>query len=280
MKRVLLTVITVLCISVLLRGASAAEKPNIVLFLVDDMGWMDSTPYGSQYYETPNMERLAKQSMRFTDAYALPLCSPTRASILTGQYSSRHGITTAGGHTPPRENELPETAPPNQPLLMPESKTYLDPAHHTLAEALKDAGYATGHFGKWHLGLTQPHWPEQHGFDVAWHCQPSAGPPGFYFSPYGVLPPGTPRPEKRGVKHVVGTITDGPDGEYITDRLTDEAVAFIDNNKDQPFFLNLWQFGVHGPWGHKEEYTAQFAKKTDPTRATGQPRHGVDAQEC
>ena len=235
------------------------------------MGWMDCTPYGSKYYDTPNMERLAKQSMRFTDAYALPLCSPTRASILTGQYSSRHGITTAGGHTPPRENELAKTAPPNQPLLMPQSKTYLDPSHYTLAEALKDAGYRTGHFGKWHLGLTEPHWPERQGFDVAWHCEPSAGPPGFYFSPYGVVPPGTPRPEKRSAKYVVGTITDGPDGEYITDRLTDEAVAFIENNKARPFFLNLWQFGVHGPWGHKEAYTDQFAKKTDPTGRQDNP---------
>ena len=78
----------------------AAERPNVVLFLVDDMGWMDSTPYGSQYYETPNMQRLAEQSMRFTDAYAVPLCSPTRASILSGQYSSRHGVTSASGHRP------------------------------------------------------------------------------------------------------------------------------------------------------------------------------------
>ena len=259
------------CLILGLGSIDAAEKPNVVLFLVDDMSWMDSTPYGSKYYETPNMERLAKQSMRFTDAYALPLCSPTRASILTGQYSSRHGITTAGGHTPPRENELPQTAPPNQPLLMPQSKTYLDPAHYTLAEALNDAGYATGHFGKWHLGLTEPHWPERHGFDVAWHCEPSAGPPGFYFSPYGVVPPGTPRPKAKGVKHVVGTITDGSDGEYITDRLTDEAVEFIEASKDHPFFLNLWHYGVHGPWGHKEEYTATFAKKKDPTGRQANP---------
>lgn len=106
------------------------------------------------------MERLAKQSMRFTDAYAVPLCSPTRASILTGQYSSRHGVTSATGHKPPRPagfKYLPDRAPPRQPLRMPISKNYLDPSHHTLAEALRDAGYRTGHFGKWHLGLTEPH---------------------------------------------------------------------------------------------------------------------------
>ncbi len=250
------------------------QQPNVILFVVDDMGWMDCEPYGSKFYETPNMTRLAKQSMRFTDAYALPLCSPTRASILTGQYSSRHGVTSASGHQPPQPvgfEFLPKTAAPNQPLRMPISKNYLNPALYTLAEALRDAGYRTGHFGKWHLGLTEPYWPEQHGFDVAWHCQPSAGPPGFYFSPYGVVPPGTPRPRTKGSKYVVGTITDGPEGEYITDRLTDEALTFIETNQDRPFFLNLWHFGVHGPWGHKEAYTAEFTNKTDPTGRQANP---------
>ncbi len=254
------------------------RRPNVVLFLVDDMGWMDSSPYGSKYYETPNIERLARQAMRFTDAYALPLCSPTRASILTGQYSSRHGVTSASGHQPPQPagfEFLPKTAPPNQPLRMPISRNYLDPAHYTLAEALQDAGYRTGHFGKWHLGLTEPYWPERHGFDVAWHCEPSAGPPGAYFSPYGVLPPGTPRSQARGPnqRYIAGTITDGPAGEYITDRLTDEAIAFIEACRDQetPFFLNVWHYGVHGPWGHKEAYTAAFAEKSDPTGRQANP---------
>ncbi|MCA9141069.1 MAG: sulfatase [Planctomycetales bacterium] len=253
---------------------SAENPPNVILFLVDDMGWMDCEPYGSSYYETPNMSRLAQQSMRFTSAYALPLCSPTRASILTGQYSSRHGITSASGHQPPQPEGfdfLPKSAPANQPLCLPVSKNYLEPSQYTLAEALRDAGYTTGHFGKWHLGLTEPYWPDKCGFDVAWHCQPSPGPPGFYFSPYGVVPPGTPHPTSKGQKYIVGTITDGPDGEYITDRLTDEAVTFIDKNKNRPFFLNLWQFGVHGPWGHKETYTEQLAKKTDPSGRQSNP---------
>jgi arylsulfatase A-like enzyme len=246
----------------------ANQKPNIVLFLVDDMGWMDSGVYGSTYYQTPNMDRLAKQSMRFTDAYAQPLCAPTRASILTGQHTPRHGITSATGHMPPQPGNhkfLPETAPTNMPLLMPESKNYLDPSYYTLAQALKDAGYRTGHFGKWHLGLTRPHWPEQFGYDVAWHAEPSAGPP-RYFSPYGVSQDGEPK-----AGNPVGTITDGPKGEYITDRLTDEAIRFIENEKDNPFFLNLSQFAVHGPWGHKEEYTKEFAKTNDPRGVQGNP---------
>ncbi len=238
-------------------------KPNVVLFLVDDMGWMDSTPYGSQYYETPNMKRLAAQSMRFTDAYAVPLCSPTRASILSGQYSSRHGVTSASGHQPAAPADAspyPARAPANQQFIYARSRNYLDLDLVTLAEVLHGAGYRAGHFGKWHLGLSQEHWPERHGFEVAFHAQPSPGPPGSnYFSPYGVHKTGEPSP-----RHPVGTITDGPDGEYITDRLTDEAINFIEANKDEPFFLNFWHYAVHGPWGHKEAYTKRFAEKTDP----------------
>ncbi|WDI41532.1 sulfatase [Bremerella sp. P1] len=255
----------------LAKSAETDRAPNIVLFLVDDMGWMDSTPYGSQYYETPNMQGLAQQSMRFTDAYALPLCSPTRASILSGQYSSRHGVTSASGHQPAAPQDAspyPDKAPPNRKFIYASSQNYLDLDLPTLAEVLQKAGYRTGHFGKWHLGLSQEHWPDKHGFDIAFHAQPSPGPPS-YFSPYGVHKDGSP-----SGRHHVGTITDGPDGEYITDRLTDEAIKFVEANKDRPFFLNFWHYGVHGPWGHKEEYTAEYAKKTDPR---GQQRNPIMA---
>lgn len=255
------TIQLLLTLAIVSPALAAESCPNVVLFLVDDMGWMDSTPYGSQFYETPSMQRLAEQSMRFTDAYAVPLCSPTRASILSGQYSSRHGVTSASGHQPaaPKDaSRYPDQAPPSKQFLYAASKNYLDPDLITLGEVLRDAGYRTGHFGKWHLGLSQDHWPEKHGFDIAFHAQPSPGPPS-YFSPYGVYKDGKP-----SGRHHVGTITDGPKGEYITDRLTDEAINFIEANKDQPFFLNFWHYAVHGPWGHKEEYTAQFSKKIDP----------------
>ncbi|MFM8904049.1 MAG: sulfatase [Verrucomicrobiota bacterium] len=248
-----------------------AKKPNVVLFLVDDMGWMDCGAYGSRYYQTPHIDAFAKQAMRFTDAYAMPLCSPTRASILSGQYTSRHGITSAVGHKKPVKAALPEQSPANATLLMPESGSYLDPAQYTLAEALRDAGYRTAHIGKWHLGLSEPHWPEAHGFDVTFHCHPDPGPPGGYFSPYDVLPPGSARPKDRSSKYVVGNITDGPVGEYIVDRQAAEAEKFIEASKDRPFFLNLWCYGVHGPWGHKEAYTAEFAKTTDPRGVQGNP---------
>jgi len=250
-------------------GTASAAKPNVIVFLVDDMGWMDCGAYGSKYYETPNMDRFAARAMRFTDAYAQPLCSPTRCSLLTGKYSARHGITSATGHQPPQPagyKFLPEMASPRQPLLLPESKNFMEPSEYTLAEALRDAGYRTAHIGKWHLGLTQPHWPEQQGFDVAFHCHPDPGPPGNYFSPYNVKATGEPRGQQR-----VGPITDGPSGEYIVDRLGDEAVKFIEANRDRPFFLNLWNYGVHGPWGHKVEYTKQFAGKKDPRGAQGNP---------
>lgn len=253
----------------LLTSASVAERPpNVVVFLVDDMGWMDSTPYGSQYYETPNMERLAAQSMRFTDAYALPLCSPTRASILTGQYSSRHRITSASGHRPPAPpgtSPYPDQGPRNRRFIYAESKNYLDPELVTLAEVLRDAGYRTGHFGKWHLGLFPEHWPEQQGFETTFHCAPDPGPPN-YFSPYGVHPDGRPTGQ-----HKVGNITDGPPGEHIADRLTDEAIRFLKAHRDEPFYLNLWHYSVHGPWQHKEEYTAEFAKKKDPRGQQNNP---------
>jgi len=266
MKSLLPALIAILCVSTTMI---AANQPNVILFLADDMGWMDSGAYGSQYYETPNIDRFAKQSMRFTQAYAQPLCSPTRASLLSGQYSARHGITTASGHQPPQEPGhifLKDKAAPTAPMLLPESRNYLEPSQVTLAEALKSAGYRTAHIGKWHLGLTQPHWPEQQGFDVTFHCHPDPGPPGEYFSPYGVTTEGRPT-----AKTKIGNITDGAAGEYIVDRQATEAIKFIDSSKGQPFYLNLWCYGVHGPWGHKEEYTKAFMTKRDPSGRQGNP---------
>lgn len=253
--------------------ARTASRPlHVVVFLVDDMGWMDSSAYGSTYYDSPALERLAREGMRFTRAYAQPLCSPTRASLLTGRSPARHGIIVPNGHLAPAEPQLPDTAPPNQPLRYPTSRSYLDPAEETLAETLRAAGYRTAHIGKWHLGLTEPHWPQRQGFDVAFHAEPSPGPPGNYFSPYGVLPAGAPPDGKRRHR---GTITDGPPGEYITDRLTDEAIRFIEESlaadPGRPFFLNLWHFGVHGPWGHKESLTAELADRVDPSGRQDNP---------
>jgi arylsulfatase A-like enzyme len=237
----------------------AARKPNIVFFLMDDMGWMDTTVYGSRYYDTPNMERLARRSMIFTDAYsASPLCSPTRASILTGKYPARTGITTACGHTPPAPpdaSRFAEKAAPARRYLLPDSLCFLRPDEFTIAEAFKEAGYRTGHVGKWHLGLYPEHWPDKQGFDVAIHGKPDPGPPS-YFSPY---------------RFKAGTLKDGPPGEYITDRLTDEALRFLEANRQGPFLLHFWQHSVHGPWGYKEELARRYADRKDPRGKQNNP---------
>ena len=276
MRNTVALFMTLLALATALNAAETVKpaRPNVVLFLVDDMGWMDCGAYGSKYYETPNIDRFATRAMRFTNAYSQPLCSPTRASILTGQYSARHQITAPSGHLPPQEpghKFLPETAPATTAMLLPVSKNYLEPSQITLAETLHAAGYRTAHIGKWHLGTTEPHWPERQGFDFAFHTHPDPGPPGGYFSPYRVLAPGAEKPKANGTRWSIGTITDGPAGEYIVDRQAAEAVKFIQDNQGGPFYLNLWCYGVHGPWGHKEDYTRAFAGKKDPTGRQGNP---------
>ncbi len=226
------------------------RKPNIIFILMDDMGWMDSTPYGSRYFDSPALERLARRGMLFTDAYAAnPLCSPTRASIITGKYPARFNITTPVCHLPPdpKHTDYAKEGPPHARLLFPVSNRFLPLDEYTIAEALRDAGYKTCHVGKWHLGVTRDHWPETQGFETAVHGKPDPGPPN-YFSPYGFKE---------------GTITDGPAGEYITDRLTDEALKFIEANRDKPFFLNFWHHAVHSPWQGKEELMKKWADKRD-----------------
>ena len=272
MKKPFLNFFLSLCCGLVLFTTAQAKQPppNIILFLVDDMGWTDCGAYGSKYYETPHIDRLASQSMRFTDAYAHPLCSPSRASIMTGQEEARHGIMSAHGHLEPEApgpQVFQENPPARQRFLLPKSKRYLDSKAVTLAEALRDAGYRTAHMGKWHLGLTQAHWPDKHGFETTFHCAPDPGPPGStYFSPHGVNPDGRP-----AGNHRVGNIVDGPAGEHIADRLATEAIKFIAKHRDEPFFLNLWQYSVHGPWEAKEEYIKAFAKEKDPTGRHGNP---------
>ncbi|MBC2593463.1 sulfatase [Ruficoccus amylovorans] len=233
-------------------SAAPQEKPNVIFILVDDMGWADSSVYGSTYYESPALERLAQSSVRFTDAYsASPLCSPARASLLSGQYPARHGMTTAWGHTALRDDpEYQEKGVPRTSrYLLPTSKRYLDPEQYTLAEAFQDAGYRTGFIGKWHMGLDEKFWPDKQGFEHSFHGAPDAGPPS-YFSPY---------------RFQRGNVTNGPDGEYITDRATDEAIAFMEEKSDKPFFLCLWHWGVHGPWQGKEELIEYYKNRKDPT---------------
>ena len=215
--------------------ASAATKTNIVFMLIDDMGWADGGCFGSKFYDTPRMDRLAAAGMRFTQAYAAcAVCSPTRASIQTGKYPARLHIT----------DWIPgEGAPKDSRFRVPNWQQHLPLEERTLADELRGLGYVTGHFGKWHLG-GPAFFPEHHGFDVN-VAGSNAGHPASYFWPYG---------EAQNANHVPGLAEkSGQTGEYLTDRLTDEALKFIETNRDKPFYLNFAHYAVHGPLQGKRE---------------------------
>jgi arylsulfatase A-like enzyme len=225
---------------------SSQKKPNIIFLLTDDLGWKDLSAYGSTFDETPNLDRLAKEGMLFTDAYAsCNVCSPSRSSIMTGQYPVHTGITDwiTGRQT--------STGPmPYDKLLPPSFSFNLDTTQVTIAEALKKGGYATFFAGKWHLGLTPQYWPENQGFDInkgGWAAgNPWAHGMGGYFSPYR-----NPR------------LTDGPKGEFLTDRLTTETIKFIKKkaNEGKPFFADLSFYAVHERIQAKPEYIKKFKEK-------------------
>jgi arylsulfatase A-like enzyme len=219
-----------------------AAPPNVVFFLVDDLGQRDLGCYGSTYYETPNIDRLAHEGARFTDAYAAcPVCSPTRASIMSGQWPQRTGITDyIGAAAPEKWNR--------NTILKPASyadRLALDTP--TLAKAMKKAGYATFFAGKWHLG-PEGFWPENQGFDVNMGGIDRGGPYGGkrYFSPYG-----NPR------------LTDGPEGEHLPDRLAQETVKFIEANKDRPFFTYFSFYSVHTPLMAREDLRKKYEEKRE-----------------
>ncbi len=234
------------------------KKPNIIFFMVDDMGWMDSEVYGSKYYNTPNITRLAKMGKRFTRAYAAnALCSPTRASILSGKHPGRFSLTTPAGHLPPNPNDdlSPEKGESWMKMACPGSRTFMPLEEFTIAEALKTNGYKTGHIGKWHLGH-EAYWPEKQGFDVNIGGGHHPGPPNF-FSPFSI-----------------STLPNHKDKEYITDRITDEALMFLENNKDTPFFLNFWQFAVHAPYQAPLNLINKYKQKNDPRGKQNNPIMG------
>ncbi|AQT67343.1 Arylsulfatase [Anaerohalosphaera lusitana] len=215
---------------------SKNRKPNVVFILIDDMGWRDVGFMGSKYYETPNIDRLASEGMVFTDAYAnAPNCAPSRACLMSGQYSPRHGVYTVAPSA--RGKSIYRKIVPTP------TKRVLDPAIPTLAEALKPAGYVSASMGKWHLGNDPQAGPVAQGFDLNVGGF-QAGHPKSYFSPYR-------NPE----------LEDGPRGEYLTDRLTDEALKFIETNKDRPFFLYLPHYAVHTPLQAKKQMIEKYKNK-------------------
>ena len=242
---------------------AAESKPNVVFILADDLGWSDTTLFGTtRFYKTPNIERLAKRGMTFTHAYsASPLCSPTRASILTGLSPARTGITTPNCHLPIVTLKATASAsgPPHQKATIPKSVSRLDTKYYTLAEMLKDNGYATGHFGKWHLGR-EPYSPLEHGFDVDVPHWPGPGPAGSYVAPW----------KFKDFDHD----PDVPD-QHIEDRMAEEAVGFMERNRDKPFFLNYWMFSVHAPFDAKQSLIDEYRKKIDPNNSQRSPTYAA-----
>ncbi len=220
------------------------RPPNVVVFLVDDLGWRDVACYGSELYETPHIDQLARDGVRFTNAYAAcHVCSPTRASIMTGNYPARLMLTDwLSGR---RDF-------PFQRLLNAEIHQALPLEQVTLAEALKRHGYATGHFGKWHLG-EDPMGPLQQGFDVRVPEWNKGWPKSGYHAPFGL----------EGIE-------DQP-GQYLTDRLTDEAIQFVEENQSKPFFLYLSHFAVHDPIQGRSDLVEKYRAKIDGLPETDGP---------
>lgn len=218
------------------------KQPSIVFILLDDLGWRDLTCYGSTFYETPNLDRLAGEGMRFTDACAAcPVCSPTRASLMTGKYPATVGVTDYidwSGKWHPQRGQLIDA-----PYLK-----GLPASEITVAQALRENGYVTWHVGKWHLGGTG-RYPTDCGFDINIGGCEAGSPSHGYFSPWNIPAPG---------------LQDVPDGIYLTDYLTDEAIRLIKSNDGRPFFLNLWHYAVHtpiqAPANLVEKYKAKVAQ--------------------
>lgn len=241
--------------------ADEGVQCNVILFLIDDLGWRDLGCQGSEYYQTPHIDALARQGVRFTNAYAAcAVCSPTRAAILTGKYPARLLLTDwlpAGRWNPKaklREGRCLRGLPVEE---------------LTLAEAFREAGYRTACIGKWHLGSEPFSLPEHHGFDVNIGGN-AHGAPGSYFYPYqgNWLIPGT------GLKAKWNVLPDGREGEYLTDRLTDEAVRFIRDNQDRPFFLYFPHYGVHTPIQAKPGTAAKYEQIPEDQRQ-GMPEYAA-----
>lgn len=247
-------------------NVQAAKPLNVVLILVDDLGWMDLSCQGSRYFETPHIDRLAAEGMRFTDAYAAcAVCSPTRAAVQTGRYPGRLGVTDwirsrfQGGTIPTDKKNPSGFSGGKRKFLVPKNALWMESEEVTIAELLKPAGYVTCHIGKWHLGADD-WYPQKQGYDFNYGgCD--YGQPPSYFDPFN-------QPKHRhamirgGIPHLPGR----KPGQYLSDREAEEAVAFIEKHKDKPFFLNMNNYAVHTPIQAKAEVTAKYAKKPKTTQ--------------
>ena len=241
------------------QGCSSKKmKPNIVLINIDDLGWTDLSCYGSEYYETPNIDKLCSQGMKFENGYAAcAVCSPTRASLLTGRYPARIGVTDWIHHLDEEAKTAVEKGvnpteyigDSDKKVLCPPNPYFMELSEVTIAELLKEVGYSTCHIGKWHLGPDK--WlPQAQGFDINIGGGDMGQPP-TYFDPYYQ---NERRPD-------ITNLPPRKEGEYLTDRESDEAVKFINDNAARPFFLNMCHYAVHTPIEAKEEIIEKYERK-------------------
>ena len=255
--------LTILTLGGLVQSAQADKaRTNVVFFLVDDLGWRDLGCYGSDYYKTPHIDRLAGEGVRFTDAYAAcTVCSPTRAAIMTGKYPARLLLT----------QWLPSGRWSRTGHKMKEARyiSNLPLEEVTIAEALREHGYRTAFMGKWHLGTETYYYPEHQGFDVNIAGR-DYGAPGSYFFPF------TGKwkiPSTGQTLHKKQPLA-GKKGDYLADRLAEEAESFIRKNADKPFFLMLSHYAVHTPLQGKPEKVARY-EAVPKTRRQGKPAYAA-----
>ena len=231
------------------------DRPNIVILLIDDLGWKDVGFMGSKYFETPNIDRLARQGMIFTNAYAAcAVSSPTRASLQTGRYPSRVGVTDwirARFQLNTTEVKAPEPYEENgnRVLRTPSNPYWMDSDEITIAEILRNEGYFTCHIGKWHLG-PDDYYPEKQGYELN-IAGNDMGQPVNYFDPYK---------NRKGVGFP--NLKPRKEGEYLVDRLASELKNVIMDHKDQPFFINMCTYAVHAPLMAKQEMISKYKSKT------------------
>lgn len=222
-----------------LSADETPERPHILLIMTDDMGWKDLHCQGNEVLRTPEIDKFAKSGVRFTNAYAAsPVCSPTRAALITGLFPARLHITQHGADTK-------SFWPKDRTIQPPPTDNTLPHKYDTLAERLKASGYATGFFGKWHLG-NEAHYPDRHGFDVNIGGCNKGGPP-TYFDPYRIP-----------------TLENRKNGEYLSDRLADETTSWMKQQGDKPMFICLWTYNPHFPFEAPEELTAHYKGKKGP----------------
>lgn len=234
--------------NVILAQTEGEKPPNILFILVDDLGNHDLGYTGSQFYETPHIDKLASEGMTFINAYAAsPICSPSRAAIMSGRHPARLNLTD---YIPGNRHYGPHS---DQKLASHPFKLFLDSNETTIAEALASKGYSTFFAGKWHLGEKEINHPENHGFEINVGGNHTGHPAGGYFSPYN-------NPQ----------LPDGPEGEYLTDRLTDETIKYMSQRREKPFFALLSYYTVHLPLQGKPEKVEKYQKKRSQMQLEGE----------